>query len=93
MQVTVKEAIEILKAHLLDDDMLTGFEIQLVKTLTPAERVERALELIDRSGGVDGEHHKQWVLDQAVRVLAPNYAAWVQKRKDEGYDWDIGIAP
>lgn len=29
----------------------------------------KALELIMDCGGVDGDHHKQWVLDQVVRIL------------------------
>lgn len=33
------------------------------------ERVEEALDLILRCGGEDGAHHKQWVLDQVVRIL------------------------
>ncbi len=33
------------------------------------ERVEKALELITLYGGIDGSHHKQWVLDQTVRIL------------------------
>lgn len=33
------------------------------------ERAEEALDLILRYGGEDGGHHKQWVLDQVVRIL------------------------
>lgn len=32
-------------------------------------RVERALDRALRSGGVDGDHHKAWVIDQMVREL------------------------
>lgn len=32
-------------------------------------RVEKSLELISAYGDTDGEHHKQWLLDQIVRVL------------------------
>jgi hypothetical protein len=58
-----------------------------------------ALEVIHRYGGIDGGHHKQWVLDQVVRALTGDrYAAWVanQKAGDDGpntYEWDEGIAP
>jgi len=61
--------------------------------------VEQALELINTFGGIDGAHHKQWVLDQVVRILSgDNYPKWVAEHKqgDEGpdtYDWDEGIAP
>ena len=60
----------------------------------------RALELISSYGGIDGAHHKQWVLDQVVRVLLGPcaYERWVieQKAGEDGpntYSWDGGIAP
>jgi len=57
-----------------------------------------ALDLIWTLGGIDGDHHKQWLIDQLVRVLAENYEDWVIKFKDgedgpDTYDWDEGIAP
>ncbi len=30
---------------------------------------EKILEIIERYGGIDGGHHKQWVLDQIVRII------------------------
>jgi hypothetical protein len=62
-------------------------------------RVERALDLIQRYGGFDGGHHKQWVLDQVVRALTEDgYGAWVAdfENGEDGphtYEWDKGIAP
>lgn len=32
-------------------------------------REEGALLFIDLYGGIDGSHHKDWVLDQVVRIL------------------------
>lgn len=32
-------------------------------------RIAAALEIIHTLGGIDGGHHKQWVLDQVVRTL------------------------
>jgi len=63
------------------------------------DHVEEALDLINRYGGIDGGHHKQWVLDQVVRALAgPGYEDWVKEHCDgkdgpETYEWDEGIAP
>ncbi len=61
-----------------------------------------ALDLITRYGGFDGSHHKQWVLDQVVRILTRDivggYELW-RKLHAEGedgpntYGWDEGIAP
>lgn len=62
-------------------------------------KVTQALFLIDRYGGIDGDHHKQWVLDQVVRVLAGDkYEHWVRLHCEgedgpETYSWDTGIAP
>ena len=33
------------------------------------EQVKSALEIAMRYGGVDGDHHKAWVIDQMVRSL------------------------
>ena len=60
---------------------------------------EQALGVIRRYGGIDGEHHKQWVLDQVVRILTgEGYPQWVREQCDgedgpETYGWDAGIAP
>lgn len=37
--------------------------------MTDKEKIKAALERIFESGGVDGAHHKMWVLDQVVRIL------------------------
>ena len=61
--------------------------------------IEQALELAVRYGGIDGAHHKAWVIDQMVRVLAGDgYEELVREAKsgDDGpetYDWNVGIAP
>ncbi len=58
-----------------------------------------ALEIITQYGGIGGGHHKQWVLDQVVRILTgDDYENWVAEyATDEGgvhmYEWDVGIAP
>ena len=62
-------------------------------------RINEALSLISKYGGIDGGHHKQWVLDQVVRILTgDNYMAWVADAKDgedgpNTYRWDEGISP
>lgn len=67
--------------------------------VTDSEAIKAALELAVRYGGIDGDHHKAWVIDQMVRILARDrYAAIVADAKDgedgpETYDWDEGIAP
>jgi hypothetical protein len=67
--------------------------------IEPINPVFEALEVIHLFGGIDGAHHKQWVLDQVVRYLTgPAYEEWVTKQKagEDGpdtYEWDEGIAP
>jgi len=56
---------------------------------------DAAVELIYQYGGIDGSHHKQWLLDQVVRILCgDDYQDWVDSWNDEGGgEWDTGIAP
>lgn len=67
-------------------------------------KIDEALDLITQYGGIDGSHHKQWVLDQVVRVLTGSddaYNAWCEAYRGEWnevneeyeYEWDVGIAP
>lgn len=64
-----------------------------------SEQIAQALDLIRKYGGIDGAHHKDWVLDQVVRILTgSNYEAWVAETKSgedgpETYGYEEGIAP
>lgn len=51
--------------------------------------------LAAKHGTTDGGHHKMWVIDQMVRLLAgpENYDFWRESLKGEGIEWDEGIAP
>jgi len=62
------------------------------------DRIAVALHFINEYGDVKGNHHKQWLIDQLVRVLADNYNEWVIKHNTgehgpDTYSWDEGIAP
>lgn len=37
--------------------------------MSEQERIQKALDLAVRYGGIDGDHHKAWVIDQMVRAL------------------------
>lgn len=61
-------------------------------------KVDAAIELIADYGWIDGAHHKQWVLDQLMRILSMDYEKWVADFCDgedgpDTYEWDEGIAP
>ena len=66
--------------------------------MVTTNNTKTALELINDYGGIDGAHHKQWLLDQLVRVLAVDYDEWVTRYEygEDGartYEWDEGIPP
>lgn len=51
-----------------------------------AERIKKALDIITCDGGVDGDHHKQWALDQVVRALTgcpTTEDTWIDSNGDE----------
>jgi hypothetical protein len=62
-------------------------------------KIKQAIDLIVRYGGIDGAHHKDWVLDQVVRILADMEYEKIVREAKEGedgpntYDWNVGIAP
>jgi hypothetical protein len=53
----------------------------------------------DTDGQIDGAHHKTWVIDQVVRILAgDNYDSFIDEfcKEEDGfyvYRWSKGIAP
>lgn len=63
------------------------------------EKIDHALTIALKYGGIDGAHHKAWVIDQIVRTLTgDNYLNVISKAKagadgPETYSWDEGIAP
>lgn len=63
------------------------------------EKEKEVLKLINRWGGIEEDHHKQWLLDQIVRVLAGDgYGKWVAEYQGgengrKTYSWDVGTAP
>lgn len=63
------------------------------------EDPEEALRILIRYGGIDGEHHKTWVIDQAVRALSGSFYEKLIEAANDGedgpntYEWDEGIAP
>lgn len=60
---------------------------------------EAALEIALRYGGIDGAHHKTWVIDQMVRALTGDdyertiAAACEGEDGPNTYTWSAGIAP
>lgn len=63
------------------------------------KQINDVLALVTTYGGIDGNHHKEWVIDQMVRTLCGSeekYKEWVsnyEHDEDDTYEWSIDIAP
>ena len=63
------------------------------------DKEKQIMNLIESYGGIDGAHHKQWIIDQVARIIKGfQYEQWVTEMKDgedgpESYSYDEGIAP
>ncbi len=83
-----------------------GIEGELINTkdlLEQYKRIKKALYFVERFGGIDGDHHKQWLITQMTKALLGSKEAWekweLEMRGDPedefNYygEWDEGIAP
>ncbi len=71
----------------------------------PQKRIHDALRVAENYGGIDGDHHKMWVIDQMVRALTgcrhnyrTEYDDWLAEYRSgengaDTYEWDEGISP
>lgn len=57
------------------------------------EKIEKAMDLIIRHGGHDGEHHKEWCIDQVFRILSGDEYDNIVNEIRKNECWEIGIAP
>jgi hypothetical protein len=63
------------------------------------EKIKKAIELAVSFGGIDGSHHKDWVIDQIVMLLAGDDYDKIVRESCDGedgpntYEWSKGIAP
>ena len=66
---------------------------------TLSERMKEALTIGVQYGGIDGDHHKDWVIDQMIRKLAGSEYDNIVAESCAGedgpntYSWNCGIAP
>lgn len=64
--------------------------------MMPVGPIFHAIQFIEENGMVEGGHHKQWVIDQVLRILLQrHYETWVATYNmlEDQDDWDVGIAP
>lgn len=58
--------------------------------------IDNALDIAAEYHGIDGGHHKDWLVDQMVRALTIDeyYKEFVAEFEAEtGQTWEVGIAP
>lgn len=86
--------------HQLDEYIHEIQRLRSGRELSAQDRVDEVMALITQYGGIDGEHHKTWVIDQTVRLLVgpKYYPEWVTHHCNgedgpDSYDWNEGIAP
>ena len=66
---------------------------------TDTSAAKAAIDIAVQYGGIDGAHHKGWVIDQMVRLLSGDgYDQLIREACDgedgpNTYSWDEGIAP
>ncbi len=64
-----------------DYGYLGEFEVDIRETpFAEYGPAEWAFYYIERYGGIDGDHHKAWVLDQAARILLGTPVTFKQAR-------------
>ena len=72
---------------------------EVARVVAQLQGYRAALEIGVKYGGIDGAHHKDWVIDQMIRKLAGDgYDKLVAEScaGEDGpdtYGWDCGIAP
>ncbi len=58
--------------------------------------LDEVLMLAEKYAGIEGDHHRMWVIDQMIRLLlGDKYDQWVAmyNSAQDSDDWDTGIAP
>ncbi len=45
---------------------------------------EYAIEFLSMYSSIDGDHHKQWLIDQVARILMGTYVSVVEASWDDG---------
>jgi hypothetical protein len=60
-----------------------------------SDKIQKAIEMLQDGGDIDGSHHKQWYIDQTLQWLMGKeaYEKWWTEYATEYGGWDEGIAP
>lgn len=80
-------------------DTQDALTITECRNITLNTKLQKVQELIEAYGGIDGGHHKQWLLTEIVKIIVPDFEQWKtdMMNGEDGphtyYEWDEGIAP
>ena len=69
---------------------LSNKDKELLHIVDSNQAIADVADFVNQYGRIDGSHHKQWVIDQTLRMLLgeAGYDEWIKECGDE---WDIGI--
>jgi hypothetical protein len=76
-------------------DPMQAFFDNNPKVSEGSDNIQKAIEMLQDGGDLDGSHHKQWYIDQTLRLLMGKeaYEKWWKEYATEYGGWDEGIAP
>jgi len=57
------------------------------------EKICDAEGVVFEYGDLKDAHHKQWVIDQMIRKMIPDYEDFLRRYNTYGHVWDAGIEP
>lgn len=80
-------------------DIIGEIETELSKQSEGAEILGKAIECGFEWGGIEGDHHRAWTIDQMLRIMCGEKYDSMVKENNQGedgpdtYEWDCGISP
>lgn len=81
----------------IEDQLLKVEKIETtLRDARDDQRINDAVDLAWKYGGIDGDHHQKWLVDQMLRKMLTEkeYAEFVHDYEESGeYKWQTGIAP
>lgn len=93
------EALDLVAGHFYKTRGYRATSVDVTEIPELTDRVNYALNLAVQYGGIEGDHHKTWVIDRMVRALAEEEYDRVIAESRDGEDgpntneWGTGIAP
>ncbi len=87
------DAVKILMDGNIDQLIETSRDVSSPEFKTVPDGAVKAVQLLITGLGVDGDHHKQWIIEQALTALGVDLVVMREIWTADGYDWKPGRAP